>query len=208
MAALASAGIAGCTRPDYAGTVRLTEGNRVVELRIPVAYFTGYDPKPDMPFVWVYFSYPDLRPEAFPGDTGNVIALLIENIGMQRTRAEFAFGRSGLQVEAQDLPLNAQADMASLRRLQGPVHKGEVSEEVFALTAQGHIIRYSTTDGMNASADRRYSDAIELCYVLHPGLLAHKASVDQAVTALVDGFLDKNARPFHARMAVRTFTSA
>lgn len=190
--ALAVPFLSSCNWEHYEGVVELRAESSNVRLAIDPDFFWGERPERTEDSVWVNFSFPDLKPVRAPHEVANGVSVLILNISTRQTRAEYLFDSQKLGGRRGDVQRAHKQEVKIERRTVDSANHTFAVDYIFRRTPQNYLVCYELIDGLRPSVSRRYSQSVELQYVIPLNLLSKRQQVDDAVVALVDSFLKPN----------------
>jgi len=184
--------ILGCRRETYSGFIVLQEEGTHVRLDIPLNFFLKNSPRKTASSVWIQLSYPEMNPVETTDRGPDTIALLILNIANRRTRAEYFYATKG-DVSGRNSELEANEFEFNVRE-SAPNKQGvaEITTYSFSRTAEKYVISYEINAGFKINFSRRYSNLLELRYIIPQNIYHDRKKIDSAIASLLDTFTDKS----------------
>lgn len=171
--------------------IKLSNEGHVVDLLIPDAYLER-KPKHPSEFVWFKFDYPSLSPWSGDTSSNGSVSVLILNIANKKTRAEYILDAEVAQAYKSDFLEGKKPSLQIEESISDSQRSTYMRKTVFSRANDGTLICHEILPDLRILVSRRYSNFIELRYVISPQLLPDRERVDAGVIALLNKFQVKN----------------
>lgn len=195
---LALTALCGCLPqedPNKIYTIVLDNGKVQRTLKIPGAYLPEKE-KNNSSGVWVQFSYPSMRPVVSRTPTDDSIEL---RITPTFDAAKPSVSESTL-IDFKDYVKNPITKSRTRHLGQIGIYDayeewhsnpGYFTKTYFRRDQSGHLISIDAIPGLRTTSQKRYADSLELSYGYSPSLMPNEVAIDDAITKLVDSWLQK-----------------
>lgn len=180
--------LASCSQKEQDSATIIPNDGHVLELSIPREYLETQPSGRPVRYIWFDFNYPNLSPASSSEPAVDQVPVLLINIANKRTRAEYMLDAEVAQKDRSAFLEHKKRSLEIEKHVTDRSGNTYVMKRIFSRAEDGSVIYYEIVPDLNITVSRRYSDVIELRYVIVPQLFSERDRVDASVISMMKKF--------------------